>query len=840
MSARIRGRTGRTDAAVRRPSPRVVAGSLFAAAIVVIAVLASWPIYRSPAFLIMAGVAVAAAAVIAALAWRRRWSPLLTGGVLAGAFLVLGVPLAVPSRMGGPLDILRGIADLGAGAIVGWKDLLTVDLPLGSYRNLLVPAFVVFLVGTCLLLLLAWRGDRRAYAAPVVAVAMVSFGLLFGRTEVSAPLPVGAFTLYAPAETALGLAALLACLVWLAWRSHDERVRSLLHAAESSGVRASRRPTQADRRRVALGAGMVVGAMVIAVAIVPFAARGVEREVLRSSTGPEIDLSAEVSPLSQYRSMFADDRVDDVLFTVDPAANLPDRLRIATLDDYDGESFRAGGSASVEAGRFVRVPFRLDPGEGTPVDVGIRVEGLRGIWMPTAGRLASIEFGGPRATELADGFYYSAAAAAGVQVAAEGLSGGDSYRLRGVEPWAGSLDEAEPPGGASGDVTPPESLRTWVQEHVEGSGGTALAGLVTLLRERGYLSHGLDGAQDALPAWAAGMEDYRFQPSASGHSLGRIDTLFARLLERETDPRAAATSNYVAAVGDDEQFAVAVALVARELGFPSRVVVGVRLASADDGVAVCEKGVCLAGDLSAWTEVLTADGDWIAVDATPQYAQSPSLDIVQQRDPENVTEVRPDTVEEILPPSPVQQDAAQTERPADGGLDLSWLAPALRIGAMVLLVLALAFGPFVVIIVAKASRRRARRTAATPVARIAGGWDEYVDAAVDAGRTPARSATRAEAALAFATAEGDRLAADADRAVFGGASGVTDDEADAFWDRVDRERHALVADNGFWRRAAATVSLKSILHHIAPAQGGRTRFSERGWRRAAEPARATS
>ena len=70
----------------------------------------------------------------------------------------------------------------------------------------------------------------------------------------------------------------------------------------------------------------------------------------------------------------------------------------------------------------------------------------------------------------------------------------------------------------------------------------------------------------------ASLPDYAFQPSASGHSLARIDAMFARLLERETDPRAEASGNYVAAIGDDEQFAVAVALIARELGFPARVV----------------------------------------------------------------------------------------------------------------------------------------------------------------------------------------------------------------------------------------------------------------------------
>ena len=136
---------------------------------------------------------------------------------------------------------------------------------------------------------------------------------------------------------------------------------------------------------------------------------------------------------------------------------------------------------------------------------------------------------------------------------------------------------------ATGTATP-DSLRTWVDEHASGSGGAALAGLVMLVRERGYLSHALE-VGDETPLWMQSLPDYTFQPSASGHSLARIDAMFARLLERETDPRAAASENFVAAVGDDEQFATAVALIARELGFPSRVVVGARLTSADSGCA---------------------------------------------------------------------------------------------------------------------------------------------------------------------------------------------------------------------------------------------------------------
>ena len=82
------------------------------------------------------------------------------------AFLVLGIPLAVPSRLGSPVEFLRGLADVGLGALFAWKDLVTVDLPVGTYRNLLVPALIVFLVGTCAGLLLSWRADRVGVRAP--------------------------------------------------------------------------------------------------------------------------------------------------------------------------------------------------------------------------------------------------------------------------------------------------------------------------------------------------------------------------------------------------------------------------------------------------------------------------------------------------------------------------------------------------------------------------------------------------------------------------------------------------------------------------------------------------
>lgn len=832
----MRQRTART-----RIPARIWVGSGFVAAVVVIAAFAAWPIYRSDSFLLLVVVTALVGAGIAVIAHARSWSAWLVAAALAGAGLLLGVPLAVPSRLGEPAQFLRGLGDVGAGVVLAWKDLVTVDLPVGSYRNLLVPALVIFLVGTCIALLLSWRAGRLAFLSVPVGFAMVSFGLFFGRTSVSPPLVVGPVTLYAPAETAVGISALLAALLWLAWRSRDERVRALQRAAASSGVRVSRRPSNADRRRGALGAGIVAVAVVAAVAVVPFAARGVDREVLRSAAGPDIDISAVVSPLASYRAQFTDDRAPSVMFTVTGEGALPERVRIATLDTYDGEVFRAGGGATAADARFVRVPSALDAGEGTPLEFAVTIDGLTDIWMPTAGRVASATFSSSRAASLADRFYYSESAQAGVQTASGGLRAGDEYVLDVVVPTTADLADAEAPGGASAGVAAPDRLATWVEEHSTGKDGAALVGLIDLLRERGYLSHGLTASEESPPVWTQALADYTFQPSAAGHSLARVDAMFDRLLTREADPRAEASGNYVAAVGDDEQFAVAAALIARELGFPSRVVLGARLTSADPALQTCDDGVCRAQDLAVWTEVQSAEGEWIAVDATPQYAQSPSLEVTEQRDPLNATEVRPDAVEEVVPPDPVQQDSISGEvDDTEGGFDLAWLLPSLRWGGIALGGLLIVLGPLLVIVVAKAARRRSRRSEGDPAVRIAGGWDEYVDAAVDAGRDAPSSLTRGELAAAFGTASGSTLADGADRAVFAGSAASEADVA-AYWNVVEEERRTLLRDRGFWKRLAATVSLRSFFRQLAPVTGRRStlRNVERGTRRGSDLAHTT-
>ncbi|HWI31300.1 MAG TPA: transglutaminase-like domain-containing protein [Microbacterium sp.] len=826
------------------PPARIVGGTLYVAALVLVAALAAWPIYRSNWFLVVVGVAALAAAVVAAVSRLRSWSALLTAAVAAGATILLGALVLLATRPIGPAQVPTALGDALLGTVTGWKDLITVDLPVGTYRNLLMPAIVVFLVGTLVGLRFAWSRQPASAVAAVVCSGMVFFGLAFGRSVTSEPLALGPWTIRAPQETLIGAATLILSLVWLAWRSHNQRRQALRRAAVATGVRISRRRTASDRRGIVLAAGMLAVAAVAAAALGPLAAQGMTRDVLRSSTGPELVITRATSPLSEYRAHFADDTVDDVLFRIEALGAMPDRIRIAALTSYDGERYRAlDVESSTADARFTRVPSRLTAPAGEEIDVRITIETLGGIWMPTVGHLEEVTFEGPDATALQDAFYYNKATAAAVETAGAGLAPGDGYVLEAVVPEVPELSEISAPGAPGLDFDVPVSLAGWLDEQGVSADGAGLAEAISRLRARGYLSHSLAAPADAAPAWASDLGDYIFQPSAAGHSLARIDALFRQLLDRSADAAPdGPDASLVAGVGDDEQFAVAGALIAQQLGFPSRVVVGVRLAP-EAGVVTCPEGACRGRDLSAWIEVQSADGVWVPVDVTPQHEEPIDSDARRQRDPENVTEVRPETAEEISAPDPAQRDTVNDEAPEDVPLDFSAFWAVMRVVAVVGLALAVGLGPFLVVVGAKAARRRSRRRNGDAANRVVGGWDEYVDAAVDHGRPAPRAETRTELASQYATPRAATMASSADRAVFSGEP-LTEQESLEFWALVDEERDRFREEASVWRRLVAAVSLKSFVRWMAadPVRGrtpSAVRSERRTRRRTGDVARAS-
>jgi hypothetical protein len=753
------------------PIPALLSVTMVAA-MTAAAMVPWWPVYESVAFVVAAGVAILAGTAVAVAGAIRSWpSWAVVSGVVA-AYLVLGVPVAVPGRaFAGVLPTAEGLVELVAGTALSWKQLVTIAVPVGSYQALLVPPFLLALVASTAAVTIALRASRPAAAALPPALLLVA-GIALGAAH---------------DELAVqgGLAFLVTSVAWL--------VRIGIASRRAVVAERSTDAALADVRRVAGAAVLVAVALVGATAATYVVPPG-PRDVVRAQLQPPFEPDDFDSPLAAFRRAFEPATDSTPMLRV---SGLPDGagLRIATLDTYDGIVYSVGGADRAGAsGQFTRLPYRLDQSRtpGDPVEIEVEVLGYDDVWVPGIGRLERIEFDAPapaRAEALAEEFHYNdVTGAAGVR---SGLREGDRYRAWSVA----SVDEVDLETLEPGTAVLPEApdapdellklLDTWAP--ASDPAGLRLAKVVEGFHADGYVSHGVGGDE----------------PSRSGHSLDRL-TEFATIKPM---------------LGDGEQYAVAAALMARAIGFPARVVVGYL---PDDREGVAEGGVreFRSADLQAWIEVQASDGEWVQVDPNPEPREVP------ERQPDEPTVVsRPQSA---LPPPEertpledlaVEPDSGSDESDDDRAAWLDALLAAVRVTGIALAVLLLIASPFLAVVLAKSRRRRLRRRARTPVERIEGGWQEFTDTAADYGYPIAAGATRAEQAATVGGLGPLVLAAVVDRAVYApGGPGEGDD--DRVWEAVD-DLHRRLAEPRSWReRLRAAISIASFGRYAGNRKGG--------------------
>ncbi|MDN4476057.1 transglutaminase domain-containing protein [Demequina sp. SYSU T00192] len=801
------------DARRKVPTAVLVAACMYAATMIEVVWLTLRRVYLPTdavvsryGLVVVVGLAIGLLAGVVTVLARR--GPVLLLALAGTGYLAAAVLVAIPGATAGPEAFAAALVEAVRAPVTGWKDVVTLPVPLGEYgATLAVPLALTVTTAAGIV----WLGTRPRWWGSAAAVGGGAFAVAIAigpaaRTDLEAlPGPFAGLS----REILIGLGALGATLAWMLWRMADERRRAL--RAAGGGIRGERAPGRALGRAV-LGVSVLVVAVVVGTAVAVPAAQSSSRDVARTTIEPRLVVDRSVSPLSTYRAYLTDERYDAPLFTVTGVSGDASRIRVATLPFFDGSEFTAVAPDGYTPLRFQRVPSALPMASEQTVALTVTIEGLEGPWTPLPGPLGSAAFGGPRAAALADGFYFAPEAAAGVVTVDGGVAAGDELRITAAFVEASTLAEAGASPGSSGvpaDLIP-ESLRAWVEDQGVTRDGAGLASLVERLRARGYLSHALTA--DGAPRWVTDLGGYAFQPSAAGHSYDRIDRLFAALVEREAEAGPGASdAQLVAAVGDDEQFAAAVALLAAELGFPARVVVGVRVADTDVHgwtPPVCQE-VCRGRNMSVWTEVRSGTGAWIPVDVSPQHENPVSPTVATQREPELPTATDPDRAEPI--------DAVAALKGRSGGGEAapvvesgaSWFTGWVRAVLGGALVLALLLGPLLAILVAKAVRRSRRRRAA-PRAAAEGGWDEYVDLGIDAGLALMPLATRHEVAEAYGTANGVALAALADQATFT-REGVEEDDARRAWDMLAADRAELRARQGWWRRLGARLSTRSLL-----------------------------
>jgi hypothetical protein len=770
--------------------------------------LGMWPIYEDSWFLVVAASAIAISIAVGSVALARSWVWWRTTIAFAAVYVVAGIPLAVPAVLTDPGQIPAALVGVISAPVTGPNNLLTLELPLGTYQATLAPAFLVLVVAPGAALSVGARRSRWWGIAAPIALTPALCAIVFGATTATTST-LATVSIPGLREALIGIGACTTVLLWMLWRSV-----TLRHVALREGGGVRQRPARrAAIGRATIGASMLVIALVAAVSVTPILTELHPRTVPRSASEPILRLAQAASPLSTYREMFAAGTADEVLFEITTAG--VDRVRLATLGFYDGQLARVTDPAAGindPATAFTRLPSaRLGGGD---VRADIVIGEYSRLWVPTVGTVTAIAFDGPDRAALADGFFYDTSAGSGIDISPV-YGAGTTYTLRAAAPTSMDLSTATPPRTAPtlDESIVPASLTQWIRLQEAGSGGAGLADLIDRLRQRGYLSHALETPPPGTD-WVTDLGDYTFAPSRAGHSTDRIDALFTALVDRQTQFPDATDAELVAAAGDDEQFAVAAAMIADQLGFPSRIVVGARLQAEDGsatGVPPCEDGTCRGRNITAWVEVQDVSGAWIPVDVTPQHEIPMDAVVDDRRDPENATDVESERAEVVTPPEADPADAdPRTSDDQESETDLSTLVLTAQIAGSILLVLGILLGPLAAIVAAKAWRRRRRRHAALPAERIFGGWDEWVDATIDSGGPLPATRTRTEIVEAAGGADDARaLAVLADRASFADES-PQDEDAAAFWRLVDRERERL-GEAGSWRdRMRAALSLRSL------------------------------
>lgn len=688
------------------------------------------------------GGAVVVGAGVAVLAARLGWGALPTAGLAAVGYVGFGGVFALrETTIAGLLPSLETLRELAAGVVQGWKQLLTVTTPVSGFEQLFGVPYLAGLVATVLTVSFALR-LRHHWLALLPVAALLVFSISFGDATAVAPTVVGA------SLAVLGLG-------WIAWR----RVHARTAGAGPDLVVDSAERARARTRRVAFGAAVLLAAGTVGGGSLAAFGDGLDRTLLREQVVPPLELRSFASPLMSFRKL-VEDGEESTLFTVSglPADGV---IRLASLDLYDGIVYKVSGAGGDGSGVFSRVG-RVISGQSTgeAATIGVRIKDLKGVWVPDTGHVTRFEFTGGRAEDLASGLHYNQAT--GTAVATAGLTEGDAYTFQAQIPRAPTTEQL-----AHAQIAPirtpmpqmmPDMVQTLVDEAITGAEAPIdqVLAIRTYLYSRGTLSHGLESDK---------------VKSRPGHTYERISSMLA----------------VQQLVGDDEQYAVLMALMLAQVGLPSRVVMGFAPEQAGGGGEVAVTGA----DVKAWVEVPLVDYGWVAFYPTPVKEPEPQTPQSRQKPKAQVPQPPlPPQEPALLPPDPPAAEPGEETF----GPDYAWLWAVARIGGVVLAGLGVAFGPGLVMLWLKARRRQRRRTASNLPDRFSGGWAEIVDTAADAGVATSAVATRREYAadlgLQYPELGLARLAARADVAVFGAGE---PDQADvaAYWADVDTARKGI-------------------------------------------------
>lgn len=544
---------------------------------------------------------------------------------------------------------------------------------------------------------------------------------------------------------------------------------------------------------------LIILVLAAVLAIVGTMAVPQHRLILRDYYEPPINPYDYTSPLSGMRSYFKNHKDDVLLSVTGLPAGTP--VRLAVMDRFDGSVWNLSDSAQAsDSSDYRRVGSSIATQEqGRTFTATFRVhQGLGDTWLPLAGAATRVRFA---ASDDADSFYYNSGTDSAIFSA--GLRADMTYSESGVLPTVPSTSQISNTPAAHINQPPADDVPDAVGKFAtavaggQATGGAAAETIAKTLKDSGWFSHGLQG-------------DY---PSEAGHGSYRINALLTG----------------TAMVGDSEQYASAMALMVRELGIPSRVVMGFLPKDSDGSISKSRTTttsdhtttIAFTGnDVAAWVEIKLNDYGWVAFYPTPKETKVPD-------DNQNLVPPKPQTLVR-QPPVPLTnplRDQTQAkglsslsgvdaDPPVSSVWDRVWnvARPILVYGSPLwaLILVCTMILAYKAVLLARARRR------GSPKIRVAAGWEAIRTLALQSG-VSARGTRREQARdiaheLHTSPKLLQQLSRDADYVTFSGQN-IPPAQADRYWNQVDAARAALLHSLPWLRRLVTLLSIKGIVHN---------------------------
>jgi TgpA N-terminal domain/Transglutaminase-like superfamily len=507
-----------------------------------------------------------------ALAARSRSVAQLTAVAIAGIVLSAHVTIArAGTFLGIGIPTVSTIQNVVDGFRNGWSTLLTSTLPVGVDASRAMPMHVTTFVATFVGVLTVTR-SRIPFAAAFAPIAVLTCSRIFGATGT-------------------GNWVIVALLVLVGIGGLSQLLRPPPPGQTPPGKTPPGKPAHKGFSNGPVIAGLVVAAASVAALLVSTSVNFREpadpRRVPSQRTGQTV--SNPLSLLSGWAR-----RPDVELFRFrsstpgSSAESAPRRWRLTVLDQFTGSTWLPGQSF-VEAGpQLPQPPASIGIDQDSPVtSAEVTLSGLTGSWIPVPGWPVSL-VGIPTLVDVERGIMLRSDSDGDI----DDLAATDSYSVRAL-PLVSEL----PPNAQQLTI----SGRQLDVPQIPTEFSNLAQQAVTADASQGPLS---DPRSRAQLLEARLRSTYLFDPNAlPGHSYRRL----LRLLTDGSD---------VGKRGTSEQFATAFAVLARQLGMPTRVVVGFEVPETTTP-DVNGNLVVTAGMARAWPEVHFADAGWVPFDPTP-------------------------------------------------------------------------------------------------------------------------------------------------------------------------------------------------------------------------------